>query len=440
MKYTESTNDTTKRHLAGRRNWSIDDPTCHVKDTKFPITMSICKFPSEFTCGSGLCIDINERCDEKKDCLDGSDEEMCSLVQIPESYDNANAPTSDEKDSILNIEITASLVKINSMDTINMMAVFTLELDMNWKDNRLKFSNPRKNMENIIKVDQAKNLWTPLQDVVHENAIVGNVEYDKAKVIQLVPIQEEPGSMSHSRETVLFNGSYNPLKLRQRMKVKYDCVFDVRKFPFDGQNCIAVMKIKGLKDKSLRFVGNGIVRYNGPSFIDQFSIGKVYSYINNTNEFTKFVIKVPMQRIFTHQLLNTLIPTSLLWLFGYSTLYIDLDDFGDRFMGSATAVLVMATLLNSINADLPKTSYMKLIDLWFLWHVSSLFAILLSHIAIDRLRKNSEKKQSIDDVVSISFMVEKDSRIVERYNLILLISFPLSNCIFYGIYFYYSMN
>ena len=421
-------------------NGAMIDPTCHVKDTKYPITMSTCKFPSEFTCGSGLCIDINERCDEKKDCLDGSDEEMCTLVQIPESYDNAHAPTSDEKDSILKIETTARLVKINSIDTIDMVAVFTFDLDMNWHDNRLKFSNPRKNKENIIKLDQARKLWTPLQEVIHENAIVGNVEYDKAKVIQLVPIQAEPGRASHSHETVSFNGSYNPLKLRQRMKVQYDCVFDVRKFPFDGQNCIAVMKIKGLKDKSVRFVGNGFVRYNGPLFIDQFSIGKVYSFINNTNDCTKFVIKVPMERIFTNQLLSTLIPTSLLWLFGYSTLHIDLDDFSDRFMGSATAVLVMATLFNSINADLPKTSYMKLIDLWFLWHVSSLSAILLSHIAIDRLRRNSEKKQSIDDVVSLSLAFEKDNRKIGRFNLILLISFPLSNFIFYGIYFYYSMN
>ena len=321
-----------------------------------------------------------------------------------------------------------------------MMAVFTIELDMKWRDNRLKFSNPRKNKQNIITLEQARELWTPLQDVIHENAIVGNIEYDKAKVIKLEPLEAEPGNPAHPRESVLFNGSYNPMQLRQRMKVKYDCVFDVRKFPFDGQSCIAIMKIQKLEEMSLNFVGDGFVKYNGPSFVDQFSIGKIYSYIHNTDESTKFILKVPMNRILTNQLLNTFIPSILLWLFGYSTLFIDLDDFSDRFMGSATSVLVMATLLNAIYADLPKTSYMKFIDLWFLWHVSSLFAILLSHIAIDRLRKNAEKKKLMDEVVSISSVVEKHNVAVEKFSFILLSTFPISNCLFYVIYFYHSIN
>ena len=434
-----STIGLTKKHLAGLTHWSIDDPTCHVKNAHYPLTISVCKFPFEFTCGSGLCIEISKRCNEKKDCLDGSDEDLCSLIQFPDSYDKANAPGPEGNDNILNIEIKSRLVKINSINTINMMNVFTLELDLKWHDNRLKFSNPTKNTENMVTAEEAQKIWTPLQDIIHENAIVGNIEYDKATVIKLIPIQAEQGNPAHSRENVLFNGTYNPLKLRQRMKVKYDCVFDVRKFPFDRKNCLAIIKINRPKVTALSFVGDTFVRYEGPSFVHQFSIGRIKSNINNTDESTKFIITVPMMRIVTNQLLNKFIPTFLLWLFGYATIFIDLDNFSDRFMGSATALLVMATLLNSINADLPKTSYMKLIDLWFLWHVVSLFAILIYHIVIDRVCNHLEAKTTKSEVVSFSSLVEEKYITFRRLNILVISSFPILNFIFYIIYFYQSI-
>ena len=262
---------------------------------------------------------------------------------------------------------------------------------------------------------------------------------DKATVIKLIPIQAEQGNPAHSRENVLFNGTYNPLKLRQRVKVKYDCVFDVRKFPFDRKNCLAIMKINRPKVTALSFVGDTFVRYEGPSFVHQFSIGRIKSNINNTDESTKFIITVPMMRIVTNQLLNKFIPTFLLWLFGYATIFIDLDNFSDRFMGSATALLVMATLLNSINADLPKTSYMKLIDLWFLWHVVSLFAILIYHIVIDRVCNHLEAKTTKSEVVSFSSLVEEKYITLRRLNILVISSFPILNFIFYIIYFYQSI-
>ena len=101
-------------------------------------------------------------------------------------------------------------------------------------------------------------------------------------------------------------------------------------------------------------------------------------YINNQNCSSRLQIVIPVARIPTNQLLSTFFPTGILWLFGYSTLFIDTSDTSDRFMGAGTALLVIATLLNSINGDLPKTSYLKLIDLWFLWHITNVFGMIIS--------------------------------------------------------------
>ena len=110
--------------------------------------------------------------------------------------------------------------------------------------------------------------------------------------------------------------------------------------------------------------------------------------IKNSNQYSEFTFIIPMIRIFTNQLLTTFVPTFLLWLFGYSTLFIGLENPSDRFMGAGTALLVIATLLNAINNDLPKTSYIKLIDLWFLWHLASIFVMISYHIILDRMPKD----------------------------------------------------
>ena len=49
-------------------------------------TMSVCKFPEEFTCKSGTCVDIFKHCDNMKDRDDGSDEEDCTMTKALNFY------------------------------------------------------------------------------------------------------------------------------------------------------------------------------------------------------------------------------------------------------------------------------------------------------------------------------------------------------------------
>ena len=153
-----------------------------------------------------------------------------------------------------------------------------------------------------------------------------------------------------------------------------------------------------------------------------------------------------MIRIFYNQLLSTFVPTFLLWLFGYSTLFINIENSSDRFMGAATALLVVATLLNVINQDLPQTSYMKLLDIWFMWHMLNIFAIITHHIIIDRMRKRFEsvcndevRLVQPDDNENLGKKDDGSNRI-SGINQTVIMVLPLLNGIFYGIYFYFTLN
>ena len=440
---------TTITHPIGRKKWFYQDKLCQVKDSRYSFSISICDYPTQFTCNSGHCIDISKRCDEKADCLDKSDEDLCHLINVPLSYNRANAPESSIDGSPLEIKIQSRIIAIDSIDTVNMIVTVTLELDLEWFDKRLTFSNPDTNQGNLISNQKSKTLWNPLRDVIHENAIIGEIKYGNDFTVKIHAKYPEDLDASKAIENRMFNGSSNYLAGTRRMKAKYNCEFEAKKFPFDETNCHFIMKINQRRDTHITFVNDGKVLYDGKNEVGQFLIGDMTNSVRNTNDSTRNIVSIRLTRLYANQIITTFIPTLILWFFGYITLFIepDEDGFSDRFMGAGTALLVTVTLLNAVNNDLPKTSYMKYIDLWFMWHVISVFLMIAYHIVLDRLRSYFNK-HSIDDDQVIPFKeleddvisLKKDGwKIIHQINDSLIIIFPGVNGIFYGIYFYLTL-
>ena len=50
------------------------------------LTLHACDEGAEFNCNDGGCIPIQERCDSRLDCGDGSDESQCGMIEVPNTY------------------------------------------------------------------------------------------------------------------------------------------------------------------------------------------------------------------------------------------------------------------------------------------------------------------------------------------------------------------
>ena len=335
-----------------------------------------------------------------------------------------------------------NIISIDSIDTVDMIVGLTLDIRMQWNDKRLTFFNPEINKSNIIPSTTVKKLWNPLQDTIHDNAVIGEIIHDNKNTLQLQANAPEEMDPQEAVENRIFSGSYNQLDLSQRMKVKYNCIFDVTNFPFDGKECHFIMKIKQRRDNEITFQDQEKVIYNGAYKVGQFAIGKMTTNVKNTREYSSYTIIIPMNRIFTNQILTTFIPTLILWLYGYSTMFIDPDCYIDRFRGAGTALLVVATFFNAIHGDLPQTSYVKLIDLWFVVHVISIFLMIAYHVVLGRLKKYFERQLEKDCLAFASFDLKEDVKVkakakisnIDRY---FVLFFPLLNVIFYVIYLYF---
>ena len=228
----------------------------------------------------------------------------------------------------------------------------------------------------------------------------------------------------------MFNGSSNGLIGTKRMIAKNNCEFDSKTFPFDEHYCSIILRMDRRKDEPIVFSNDGTILYDGKNVVGQFLIGHMSAEVRNTNESTRSILTIHMIRLYANQITITFVPTLVLWLFGYITLFIEPneDGFSDRFVGAGTALLLIVTLLNAIHADLPKTSYMKYIDVWFLWHVISVFLMIAYHILLNRLR---------------SYFNTKDINkwnMINRINGSLIIILPAVNGIFYAIYFSLTLS
>ena len=441
----ELTKENKVHYPLGRHEWNFKDPNCGIAEGKRNLTLSICDYSREFTCYSGHCISMDKRCDDRPDCNDGSDEKDCTLVLVPEEYQRSLPPAINSFDvKAVEIGTQVSIISIDDIDTLNMFVGLTIQINMQWFDQRLDFHNTRVFEETVIPLDIVKKLWLPLDKIIHENAIIGHIEKDEMKV-SIFPSQADTMDVGKTEENRVFSGENNLIKISQRFHIVYNCLFDVEKFPFDNGACNFTMSIKSHKHVAVLFKENGGIIYPGSKNVHQFTVGEIETKIENTNDSSKYIFIIPLNRNFTNQLIATFIPTFILLLLAYSTLFINIEHSSDRLMVTVTSLLVFAALLDSINQDLPKTSYIKFVDLWFVLHITGIFIMILYHIILDSITDEDNDDNAVRMFSSgepLTAEKNKKKKIClkrfTKYNInrMTIIVIPIVYLFFYAIYFF----
>ena len=424
-------------HPIGRKNWNYIDRTCEMKSKVLrSMTLSKCKFGNEFTCDSGQCIEMRKRCDGINDCGDASDEMKCNLVEIPGSYDKIVPPfIAEESHKPVPLSTRVDIYSIDMINTLEMMIGITFLLNFKWSDGRLDFHNLDSNGYNLISAAATSNLWLPSENIIHENAILGQIITDSQRIIGVTNLTTAMRSdTTSSIENYKFKGSNAQMFMSQRFKIMYSCIFELSKFPFDEHTCNFTMGLVVGNKSSITFTHNmPSVSYVGTTTVGQFRILNFTSKIENVSQKTGFIFSINIRRLVMNQMLNTFLPTTLLFLLAYSTLFIDIENFSDRFIGTVTALLVLVSLLSSVNDDLPKTSYFKFIDLWFLWYITNILLIIIFHIFVNHIPNNQVHERSKMGLINSDEEIEKSLRY--KFNRYGIVVFAITTIVFVTTYF-----
>ena len=104
-------------------------------------------------------------------------------------------------------------------------------------------------------------------------------------------------------------------------------------------------------------------------------------------------MRIVLKRKITMELLTTFLPTVLLLLITFTTIFFDKDLFGDALAVNLTIMLVMTTIFTSKIEELPPTSDTKMIDIWLIFCLLVPFAFALIQTAIECYREDE-----VDDI------------------------------------------
>ena len=130
------------------------------------------------------------------------------------------------------------------------------------------------------------------------------------------------------------------------------------------------------------------VEYRGPISLLDLDVKNVSIH----SEGTDYVfVKMQLRRRCMFHIATTYFPTLCLFMISEVLLFIGEDHFEATIMVSLTAMLVMYTLHQSILAHLPKTSYMKMIDIWLLSGHTIPFLVFVLTVISELIRHNKNK-------------------------------------------------
>ncbi|MPC26187.1 Glutamate-gated chloride channel [Portunus trituberculatus] len=368
----------------GRRWWQLEQPVCKQKEGNRRLLLSPCQ-EGHFTCNDATCIPLPHRCDLKYDCGDNSDEEECELVSFPDGYQKHLPPRSvDSEEAALSIVLTV-IVESLAVKTIDSVMEVSYQLMLTWRDNRLLYQDLKVDSTlNVLPVVTVKRLWTPQVEFI--NTIKSEHTLMDGDTLMRVDRRATSIGMKPTApaEVELFSGKDNTLTVGRKYGTVYMCNLDLSLYPFDVQVCFMHLRISSSTKYFLLFDSEeSIVNNSANRLLVEYEVEPLTLVHGGEGQFSEVKVKVPLTRRYGYAVLNIYLPTLVLLIVSYVTLFIRPAVFDVRMMSALTVQLVIATLFSQVSASLPKTSYFKMVDVWLIFCIGITFLTIIFHVVVD---------------------------------------------------------
>ncbi|RXG65578.1 Gamma-aminobutyric acid receptor subunit beta, partial [Armadillidium vulgare] len=116
-----------------------------------------------------------------------------------------------------------------------------------------------------------------------------------------------------------------------------------------------------------------------PNTLEEYAVNNCELGKHNYSNY--FNVTLEFSRRTDYILFTTYLPTWLLLSIGYGTLLLPVEAFPERGSMSLTTLLVLISLYAESSSALPKTTYLKSIDEWFVFCISYLWLVIAIHLA-----------------------------------------------------------
>lgn len=200
----------------------------------------------------------------------------------------------------------------------------------------------------------------------------------------------------------MYPGETNSLKLEQNYWIKVSCQMRLELYPFDSQTCTFILRLQAFTRELVALKSCGTtVEYRGATNLREYEMRDVEMVRHDWHNYSGQEIRFNLDNLSGFYVSSTYVPTFLMVVICYSTFFFELDDFNDRIMVSLTALLVLATLFTQITETTPSTSYLKLLDVWFVACILLNFSIVIMLVIINAFRMRENDANSNPNPVNV---------------------------------------
>ena len=163
-------------------------------------------------------------------------------------------------------------------------------------------------------------------------------------------------------------------------------------YPFDTQVCSMTLSVTEDLNDFIIIVENGHENL-GPVELTQYFIRQTEMTIGLIGNRQQAVIfKVTLGRRLLGTFLTVFLPTVLLNVIGHTANYFKAFFFEAIVSVNLTVMLVLTTMFINVSNQLPKTSYIKMMDVWLIFNLIVPFVEVLLHTYKDGLRKEEDRE------------------------------------------------
>ena len=125
------------------------------------LTLHACS-SQQFACDNAFCIVMEKRCDGKQDCIDGSDEQECTILIKRQGYKKELSPLTEAGE---NVPVNLSLT-ILDVEVMEPTESFTVKISFTrvWYDTRFMFKHLKRKSDigmNTLLKEEQNVIWQP---------------------------------------------------------------------------------------------------------------------------------------------------------------------------------------------------------------------------------------------------------------------------------------
>ena len=234
---------------------------------------------------------------------------------------------------------------------------------------------------NTLTLESRQKIWIP--QVIFYNTEIKTESLNDHKAFAYV---HRMGSYKWQNDTYLhnsylFKGSENPITLSRVYSSKFICEYDMGVYPYDVQKCTSIFILKGNAGNFIKLVADK-AEYLGPIDLPQYFVMKTaITEITVPPKVGAVKIEITFGRRVLSTILSSYLPTILICLMSFATNYFRPFYFEAIATVNLTSLLALTTLFISVTNSLPKTSYIKAMDVFQIFCLTIPFSEVILQVS-----------------------------------------------------------